>query len=701
MDARAARRSLDSLFRPKRVAIMGATPNMPTRMGTRTLHDLVASGWAGEVYPISSRHEEIYGRRAFASLRQVPAAPDVVLARTPAAQVEEAIADAISVGAGNLVVLASGFAETGEAGQQTQQRIVDNARQSGLRLLGPQSIGLVNLVDGVPLSMSQIMERLEMRAGNVALLSQSGAMAVSLSLRGQEEFGISFSYIVTFGNAADIDIPETLHWLANDANTAVIAIYLESTSDLISFAAGVAACRRAGKYVVVMRPGKSAKGASAVASHTASMAGDARVFSALCGQLSVVLAESGEEFLVAAKGLSGRTPAAPLRSAFASVSGGACALWADEAARRGFSAPDLSDDDEKLLAQELPPFLKPRNPLDLGPAMFDPQAFEASVRVLARPERFDLLAIYMFTSSPTLMGGLERIAQIEALARDCSTPLWVIWEAPTAEEWTRLSRADAFVAFRDLGQAAVAAGHASTAQRPLRYCPDSPVAGPASAQLRAEQTEYEIKTALAACGYDVPRGAPVADASEARRFAEAIGTSLVLKVHGGGVAHKSELGGVVFCRDGADAVPAAYSTLVENLTRHGYAGCSVFAEELIDASGLELFATVRKQQRTGWITTIGRGGQSIEVEQDFAMRVGLLAPADVLEMLTTLRCWPLLQGFRGQPPLDVSAFARLVASLPTQLQGATDIELELNPIKVTASKAWILDALITAGVSTA
>lgn len=686
---------LDTLFRPRRIAVLGATPNIPTRMGTRTIHDLVSCGWSGEIYPISSHYEEIAGHKVYASLLDVPAPPDVVLLRAPAGQVEDVIAEAITVGAGHLIVLASGFAETGEAGRAAQQRIIARARENGLRLLGPQSIGLVNLVDRVPLSLSQIMERLEMKAGNVALLTQSGAMAVSLSLRGQEEHGLSFSYIVTFGNAADIDIPEALHWLSADPSTAVVAIYLESTQDMESFAAGVMACRQAGKHVVILRPGKSAKGAGAIASHTASMAGDSKVFAALCRQLSVVLADSGEDFLVAVKGLSGRMPASPLRTAFASVSGGACALWADEAERRGFQVPNLTQGDETALRQELPRFLTPRNPLDLGPAMFDNKAFAAAIRILAWPERFDLVVIYMFTSSPTLMGGLGRIGQIEALADESSVPVWVIWEAPTTEEWARLSQSPSITAFRDLGQASLAIGHIQTAQRPPRYHPHGPVRQAPYPPLAMARTESEIKAALAAGGHDTPRGACPADMDEAVRFARSLGKPLVLKAHGDGIAHKSELGGVVFCRAGVADVPVAFRTLLNNLARHNHPEAGIYAEEMIDEPGFELFATLRKENQTGWITTVGRGGQAIEIERDFATRIGRLTSADVVEMVQDLKCWPLLGGFRGHPRLNVEAFAKLVAALPEQLDCGAEIELELNPIKVTAERAWVLDALIT------
>ncbi len=694
----AYRESLDTLFRPRRVAIVGAAPNDPRRMGTRTMYDLVNSAWQGEIFPISTRHEEIYGRCAYASLRDVPAPPDVVLARVPAPSVGQVVDDACAVGARNLVVLASGFAESGGEGVRAQREVIEAASRGGVRILGPQSIGLVNLVDGLPLSLSQIMERLTLRAGRVALVTQSGAMAISLSVRGQESYGVGFSYVVTLGNAADIDMPEAMQWLASDANTAVVGLYLESARGLASFADAVVACRSSGKQVVVLRSGTSAKGAKAVASHTASMVGDSRVFEALCAQLGVILVDTGESFLVALKALSVTIPAAPLRTAFASVSGGACALWADGAERSGYTVPDLGEADAHALAMRLPPFLKPCNPLDLGPAMFDPEAFADSIRALSDGERFDLLVVYLFTSSPSLMGGLERIAQLEALAARSPIPVWVAWEAATPEEWERLVRSTKVVAFRELGQAVLATRHVRAAHRPIRYR-QGVAPPPMPPDMRDARTEGAIKRALRNAGLPVPDGMSVHDADHASLVAAEWGGSVVLKVQGPEIAHKSELDGVIFCRDGAAQVRRAFRELQENLASHGVGGpdIGVYVERMVEEAGLEMFVTVRHDEHIGWITSVGRGGKTIEVERDFDMCVGELTPDDVLDMLKRLRCAPLLRGFRGQAPLDSGAFARLVSALPACLGSGHGFELELNPVKVIPHGAWILDALLTRG----
>ena len=243
MSIKAVPSDLDRLFRPHCIAIVGASVNDPTRMGTRTLYDLVSSGWKGQIYPVSTRHQTLYELPVFKSLRDVPQAPDVVLARTPSASMDALIDDAVSVGARFLVVLASGFAESGQDGARAQQSMLERAACGGLRIVGPQSIGLVNCIDQVPMSLSQIMERLAPRPGRTALLTQSGAMAISLAVRAQTDLGLDFSYVATFGNSADVSPVEVLRWLARDPHTDCVGLYLEGLSDGNAIADAVLACR--------------------------------------------------------------------------------------------------------------------------------------------------------------------------------------------------------------------------------------------------------------------------------------------------------------------------------------------------------------------------------------------------------------------------------------------------------------------------
>ena len=700
MSNAAAPSDLDRLFRPHCIAIVGASANDPTRMGTRTLYDLVNSAWKGQIYPVSTRHQELYGLPVFQSLRDVPQAPDVVLARTPSASMDGLIDDAVAVGARFLVVLASGFAESGHDGVLAQKALLERAARGGLRIVGPQSIGLVNCIDQLPMSLSQIMERLVLRPGRTALLTQSGAMAISLAVRGQTELGLDFSYVATFGNSADVSPIEVLHWLARDPHTDCIGLYLEGLANGLAFAAAVQACREAGKSVVILRSGLSKRGAQAVASHTASMSGDSDAFRAACRQLGVALCESSESFLWNLKALSGTRMNEKPAVAFASISGGACALWADHAERLGLALPPLTPVQRDELAPRLPAFLTPANPMDLGPAVFDPVAFEATLQGLLDLPSFNMLVVYLFTSSPTLMGGLSKVRLLEDLARRATKPIWVIWEAATVEEWAALSISHDLVAFRDLGQAAVALARLGDCQVDIPLAeyqqrPAMPEPGPTNHTRLA--TEPRIKDWLRQWGLSIPAGMVFTDARLAQTFALTLKRGCVLKIVAAALPHKSDVGGVTVCSPTDLNVTERFHELLVRVKAHApmveFDG--VLVEELIDEAGLELFVTLRRDPVYGLVTVIGRGGTDIEVDPDYVVHVGPIREWQVPRLLGGLRCARLFESFRGRPTLAREELARSLVQLQQALLSTDLMELELNPVKLTPTSAWILDALAT------
>lgn len=686
---------LDRLFRPRRVAIVGAGPNEPGRMGTRTLHDLVQSGWSGEILPVSSRHDELYGLRVWRSLRDLPGPPDVVLARTPSAGIEALVDDAVAVGAGFLVLLAAGFAEAGAAGLDAQVALVDRAQRGGLRIVGPQSIGFVHAAAGLPLSLSQIMERFELRDGPVALLTQSGAMAISLAVRGQQQVGLDFGLVATFGNAADVTPVEVLEWLAHEPGTRVIGLYLEGLDDAAALARAAARCRAAGQRIAVLRAGLSRRGAAAVASHTASISGDGDAFRALCRQLGIVLCESAEDFLWTLKALAGAAPAGPPRVAFASISGAACALWADRCDRLGLALPVLDTAQATALATRLPPFLAPANPLDLGPAVFDDAAFEGALQALATAPAFNILVVYLFTSSPSLMGGLRKVRLLESMAGASGRALWVIWEAATDAEWAALARSEALTAFRDLAQAAQALAALATAAPGTGFRP-APAPRPGATADRLD-TEPAVKAWLLALGLTVPPGVLCADAQAAVQFAAGCPDGVALKIVSPELPHKTDVGGVALVGPGAEAVSAAFARVLANVQTHrpGLAPVGVLVEARIAAPGLELVVTVRHCATMGLVTVIGRGGVQVEVDPDLVVHVGLLDGDALADLLSRLRCAPLLGGHRGRPALAIPALGRALAQLQQAVLAAGIQEVELNPVLLTADAAWVLDGLVT------
>lgn len=682
---------LDPLFRPNSVAIVGACLHDPSRMGTRTLYDLVHSGWAGRIWPVSTRYDELYGLRVFRSLRELPAAPDVVIARTPSAGIDGLVDDAVAMGARFLIVLASGFAESGEEGRVAQAAVLARARAGGLRIVGPQSIGFVHAAQRLPLSLSQIMERFETRPGPAALLAQSGAMAISLAVRGQQHVGLDFGLVATFGNAADVSPVEALDWLAGEARIRAIGLYLEGLDDAAAFDAAVGRCRAAGQRVAVLRAGLSHRGAAAVASHTASMSGDGDAFRALCRQLGVVLCESGEDFLWTLKALTaGGLDEAP-RVAFASISGGACALWADQCDRHGLALPALDAAQSQALAARLPHFLSPSNPLDLGPAVFNDGAFEGALANLIAHPAFNLLVVYLFTSSPSLMGGLRKVSMLEALARRVDRPVWVVWEAATDEEWSALARSEVLTVFRDLGQAATSLAALAGSVAGAGLVVDDTPAGEAPRL----DTEPAVKSWLRQAGLSVPRGALCSSAAEAQAFAAGFADGVAVKIVSPLLQHKTEVGGVALCSSDPADVAAAHAQVMARVhqQRPDVTPLGVLVEERIAATGLELVVTVRRDLAMGLVTVVGRGGVQVELDPDFVVHVGRLKVGGLSSLIGGLRCAPLMRGFRGRPRLAEDSLEQGIRRLQEVVLQSGVREVELNPVLVTAETAWVLDAL--------
>jgi len=702
--------TLEQLLRPRSIAIVGAAPNEPGRQGSRTVYDLFQSGWGGRVYPVTGRYQEIYGYPCHESIALLPEAPDVVLARIPAKSVLQVAREAAQKGTRHLVVLASGFAEAGADGRRTQQELVELARAHGMRVLGPQSTGLYNMVDRIPMSLAQLLGRVQLRGGNVGLLVQSGAMAGVLAARGQGEFGIDFSYIVTFGNAADLTPTELIDFLADDPHTTVIAVYLEGVADGGALMQAALRALAAGKPVVVLRSGLSKSGSAAVQSHTASMTGDREVFEAACRQSGICLTASTEEFLQTLSLFRTERRSSVNGIGFASISGAACALFADHAERASLSLAPLAAQTLEAMRQCLPGFLKPGNPLDLGPVVFDDAAYAQALRAFLGASAVDVLVAYLFTSVPEQVNSPRKIALLEELARETDKPLIAIWEAALPDERSALARLAGVAVFTDIRCAVDAlarlrawsrareqhqaiAGQAETERAIKSECVDLPPrTGPLS--------EYEGKRVLRAAGINIPEGVLVHNAEEAKRAAAALGLPVAMKIQSAAIAHKTEVGGVRLGIDSITKAAASWSGLIE--AAHVGAGDAaiegVLVEAMIGGAGVEMIVAVHRDPQFGLVVSVGAGGTAVELQQDIARFIGKPRPEEVRDMLGSLRIGRRLAGFRADPGFDVAALVSLIARLGAfAFEQGRIREIELNPVKVLrpGDGAVALDCLMT------
>ena len=702
--------TLEQLLRPRSIAIVGAAPNEPGRQGSRTVYDLSQSGWGGRVYPVTSRYQDIYGYPCHESIMALPEAPDVVLARIPAKSVLQVAREAAEKGTRHLVVLASGFAEAGTDGRRTQQALVELAHDYGMRVLGPQSTGLYNMVDRIPMSLAQLLGRVELRGGNVGLLVQSGAMAGVLAARGQGEFGIDFSYIVTFGNAADLTPTELIDFLADDPHTGVIAVYIEGVTDGRALMRAALRALDAGKPVVVLRSGLSKSGSAAVQSHTASMTGDREVFEAACHQSGVCLTTSTEEFLqTVALFRTGRRSSVN-GIGYASISGAACALFADHAERAQLPLAQLGAESLEAMRKCLPAFLKPGNPLDLGPVVFDDAAYAQALRAFLGESAVDTLVAYLFTSVPEQVNSHRKIALLEELARETEKPLIAIWEAALPDEREALARLANVAVFTDIRCAVdtlaqLRVWSSVCEQRKAMVCQELTKVSAKSevAELPSRSgllSEYEGKCVLHAAGMTIPDGILARSADEAAQAAERLGFHVAMKIQSAAIAHKTEVGGVRLDIGSASKASVAWSELIEaaRARKADVEVEGVLVEAMIDGAGIEMIVAVHRDAQFGPVVTVGAGGTAVELQQDIARFVGRPGPEDARSMLCSLRIGPRLAGFRADAGYDIEALVSLIVRLGALVFEEDRIrEIELNPVKALrpGNGAVVLDCLMT------
>ncbi len=428
--------ALEPLFRPRAVAVIGASrgdsADGSPKLGAAAIRHLVEHGFAGEVHPVNPKEREILGRRCYASVKEVPGPLDLAILVLPAHACVAAMQECAEKGVRAAIVMSSGFAEAGHV--ELQEALVGAARGAGIRFVGPNTAGFVNLETKLVASISMVCAMRPFRAGGVAFITQSGAMGGSMLGRGMEE-GVGFSHWVTTGNEADLDAADYLEHLADDPSARVFALFLEGVRDAAKLRAACTKAARAGKPVIVYKSGASVVGAYASASHTGALAGSHAVFSAFCRQHGLVLVDDVADLLPLARTfawIGERLDFAAIggrRVGIVSASGGICGVAADECERHGLAVPELPADVQAEIRGYVPAFASVRNPIDVtGQIRASATGYQDTVRAVLREQTIDaaLLLVTMAAEPRASFYGRE----IGALARAAAKPLMVTWAGP-------------------------------------------------------------------------------------------------------------------------------------------------------------------------------------------------------------------------------------------------------------------------------
>lgn len=670
--------ALEHLFRPRSIAVIGASGDAGKLTG-KPISYLRKHGFAGAIYPVNPRYTSVSDLVCYPDIAALPEVPDVGLVLVGGDRVQSAVEQLAHAGAAAAVVLASGFGEAGEEGRHRQRALKDAA--GTMRLLGPNTIGLVNVTDRIMLSASGAMELKEFVAGSVALVSQSGGILGSLLSRGVSR-GIGFSKLVATGNEADLDIGDIVDHLVDDDATSVIALYIEGVRNPERFRASAEKARQHGKVLVAYKVGRSETGARSAVSHTGALAGADRVYDALFKQLGIIRAQTFSDLLDIPAALATGRKLTGRRLAVVTTTGGAATLIADNAGLMGFELPVPDDKTAAgLNALDLRDVVLDRNPIDVTLAGLRPDLFRSVLSLLSDSPCYDAIVAIAGSSA---IGQPELLARpvIEALA-NTRKPIFVYVSPHAPEIVDHLNRAGvpAFASPEGCIAALAALRAASTRPRRPRVARANPGVDAGTPLPPGPLNEAESKSLFAKFGIpsavEIVAVTSVEAEAAARRFA---GAPVVLKILSRRVAHKTEVGGVAIgvAQDSVKARCEAMAAKIGDGDLEGF-----LVQELV-TGGVEVILGFHRDPQLGPAILLGMGGVAAELLNDTAIRPLPLLAGDAEAMIVELKMAPLLGGYRGRPRADraalcsaIEAFADMVTSLGSRLA-----EAEINPLFV-------------------
>jgi acyl-CoA synthetase (NDP forming) len=687
---------LDALFRPLSVAILGASDD-PTRISGRPLRYLLEGGFKGGIYPVNPNRETVQGVKAYKSLADVPAVPDVALLAVPASLTEQAVRDCIAKGVKGAVIFSAGYAESGEEGLEVQKRIADIARAGGLRLLGPNCLGIFNPQIGFFGTFTQSLDREMPGPGPLGIISQSGAYGSHIAYLARKR-GIGINYWITTGNEADIDVAESLEWMAVQPDIKVIMAYVEGVRDGPRFRNALELARQNRKPVVMMKVGRSEIGAKAASSHTASLAGADAIYDAVFAQYGVHRATTTEEQIDVAYACARGVFPKSNKLGVVTLSGGAGVLISDAAERHGLDVAPMPATAQKKL-KDLLPFASVENPVDTtAQALNDMNLLARNIEVILEEGGYDAV-IGFFSSVPntrTLSGPLR-----DAMAKGCARfpdrliALSMIGDPDVVAAY----EASGFLVFEDSDRAVAALAALVGFSKAFDRSDDTPDIQPAASIGTEALSESAAKVLLGAAGIPFLDERVASSAAQAGAEADAIGYPVALKIVSPDIEHKTEIGGVLVGVADRAGVEAGFETLIARAAEYRPdARIEGVLVAPMARKGVETIIGVSRDPVFGPAVMFGIGGVHVEVLKDVVFRLAPFGRAEAVRMIDQIRGRALLSGVRGSAPADVDALADLLVRI-SEFAAAhhDDIEtIDLNPVVVLAAGEGVvaLDALV-------
>ncbi len=697
---------LDSFFAPSSIAIVGASRDALKIPGL-LLTFLRRNGFPGWIYPVNPNYPNIDGLACYASVVDIKQPIDLAIVIIPAGAVLDALRDCAAAGVKNAIVISSGFAEEGGDSVAMQDAIAALARDSGMRISGPNAEGFYNEPGRVAATFSPTVDvkpdapRLLATTRRIGIVAQSGGIGFAIYNRARA-LGIALSYVVSAGNEADLGAGAFLDYMVRDASTDVILLFLEGIRDTGAFLAAAGQAAESGKPVIVVKVGRSGAGGRAAASHTASMAGWSAAYDAVFAKYGFIVADDLDEAVAIAAVLTTSPLPQGDRVAVVTVSGGGGIWGADVVTAQGLQVPELSDAAQAAIRGMIPSYGSARNPIDVTAQAVHGGGLQKTIALLADGDEVDAILVVLSLSNEARIP--FKIEELKPLIDAGRKPVvFYSYTLPSNFARTELAKAGVVV-LSGLAHAGVALRRAVERARFRLAAP--PPGDVAIKQLDLTRrlagdrlSEHDSKRLLAAAGVAVPDEVLVASRGELHDAVARVGLPLAMKIQSAAIPHKSEVGGVrLHIATEQDAMQAYDDVLAAARARRPDAAIQGVLLTPMAKPGVEIIVGSMRDATFGPMIMVGFGGVATELFKDVVYRPAAVGVEEATAMLNELKAAPLLHGFRGTPKADVGALAALIARI-SQLAACHHeaiAEIEINPVLVhpEGCGVTVVDALV-------
>ncbi|RPH51510.1 MAG: CoA-binding protein [Desulfobacteraceae bacterium] len=692
---------MEFFFKPRGIALVGASSN-PYKGGNSILKNLL-NGFKGGIYPVNPAYTEVEGLKCYPSVLDVPAPVDLAIVFVPAKLVPDVIRECVQRKIPGVMIESGGFAEAGSRGKSIQRELKQICDETGIRLWGPNCMGLVDFISKKVFSfVSPTLWNYEFIRGNVSLIVQSGMLSAGFIIDTMSHGVMGISKVCSIGNKVDVDECELLEYLLDDPETAVVGLYLESFANGRRF---IDICRSSSKPIVVLKGGKSVKGAAAAMSHTASLAGNSTLISGALAQAGVVEAVDFKQMLDLCRSLS-MYPEIPLKItggvAILTYSGGAGIVSSDFIDKTTLSIAELSQKTKDALEKIYPEWMPVANPIDLWPAIErggSEMAYGEAIKAVCDDPNVDAVFLHYYAGGFALNFDISSLVEI---ARKSNKPMfcWLMGEAEKARKFQTNTQNLGVPVYRELYRAVECIAAVFEREKPEKRDLPASSRSPISKKYKTELEkstgaldEYISKKILDEYSIPVVDEKIASSVEEALDTARSFGFPVVMKGILPGEIHKTESGLVRLGVSSGEETGKVFAELNMKMAAKG----KILVQRQMEG-GLELIAGMVRDPQFGPCVMLGLGGIFTEILKDTVFAVAPFGHGEALSMIGRLKSQKLLNGFRGYPPVDREILAQILVRLGDLGCGNLEIkEIDVNPLIAGENSIVAVDAVILPG----